>query len=219
MGELANPAPDTTAALTVDSAQSIHARLDRFFWYGFIIGGVVPPALVFIADLNFVHLIPQSHKTFFLNDLLISFLLSTPLFRFGFKLYAKKDKIANGCLRCSALVSLFALHFLVLCTGGSSQSYLSYHYLYIPAVVAISFRGNTEFTFASALCFLSFLLNLFCIDQIGALALPCSQNNPEWITIMSGAPYRFAHLGVFTIQLSVLAALRRLNVEPAAGKT
>jgi hypothetical protein len=198
------------------NTQGILVRLDNFFTYGFIIGGLVHPSWVAIYDLCSENpgLVPLNYKRPFLVTLISSALVCIILFRFGYSSFNRSESTAVLCLRSCAFFCIIALHVLVLSTGGSTQSFFAYHYLYIPAVVAISFRGSKEFVCASFLCFLSFTTNLFCFTNPWIpLDSLCFRLTPEWTRILAGPAYGLAHLMVFTIQLLMLGVLRRKNVD------
>lgn len=117
------------------------AYLNYFFALGIIWGGAVPVTLVAGGDLLCRSLIKDNCQ-FIPDQTQIPFLCITGLFLLmsfvGFGIQHEKlwPEAKQGIVLILAIISWLALNGFVFTTGGALASVFSFHYLYIPAVVA-----------------------------------------------------------------------------------
>lgn len=147
-----------------NSTNNIQETFNRFVRYGYLLGISIPMMLVIVISIAsddksiFEAFTPESIK-------LIQWIAVTQLFLVFFLLFVgstpKSDKLITYTLYVSGVISLISLHFLVSLTGGAMQSVFSTYYLYIPVVVAITFRKPRSLIISGVTCFLSLTYNTF----------------------------------------------------------
>jgi uncharacterized membrane protein len=133
---------------------------------GYFVGGMIPIA-IFLGiektgtDLNFVD--PKALGFIFYGTLLAFILGLTVLF---FEPEEHGKTRFNAVYSTQAFVSCSMIHFLVLYTGGPSNSVFSFSYLYLPSVVGYTYgRKDKNFLIAALVLAGSFFANLFFLEQ------------------------------------------------------
>lgn|GEM_PF-5904965 len=175
-----------------------------FFLYGFLGGGVIPIASISILDMaKCFNFIPLNYEIIFYASAFLSIILVSILIIISYDCYEKNEKLAKALCYIAAIISICALHVFVLSTGGSMQSIFTFHYLYVPAVVAITFTGRRGLILAAFACLISFYLNLFCV-KIGPISFPYFISTEEWKEIiLKSLEYRIVFFAVFLFQLGL----------------
>ncbi len=176
-------------------------------------GGVLPISFLLVFEHNgWVHLIPNYYAGLFTSWYAMFVCVSFPAM-FPPKVITNwlDPKLPGSITSTDVLMSISAgmsicsLHAFVMATGGPIQSFLSFHYLYIFAVVTLVFRDRFTLYTTAALLTISFSLNLFGVPHWFPY-FPLSFNEslaPEWRWIVTQPAYTEAYFCMFILQLCV----------------
>lgn len=173
-----------------------------FVWWGYLVGGLVPVLCVFTLDKLGIEIVPSNYQLVFdLTALSFCCLGSGLLFPAAFFARHKRTGLASSLLLVAAIVSVCSLHLLVLATGGPRDSVFGFHYLYLPAVVALSLRTRRTIIMTSLACLASFSLNTFLPEPLAFRA------SSQWSRISGEVSYDLVFCGAFVLQLLVATIL------------
>lgn len=182
----------------------------RFIFLVFLIGGFMPTVGVFCVDkvLNF-NLVPEAHERLFNVGFFVLCVTASLIFIAVIAPNSKHPRFVINCLRFTSLPIYFALHILVLATGGAASSPFALHYIYIPTVIAVAFKPRLMFYVCAGLSGFSFFWNLFfLIAQLRWLELQPAQ---DWPVIAESLPFKVIYFSVFLFQLVVAVILEILT--------
>lgn len=169
-----------------------------FLIFAFLFGGVLPTfGVIGINHLKCANLIPSQYQERFYVVAGFSLTTTGILITCSALTYQKSPWSSRIMLYFGAVISALALHYFVHATGGSTQSLFSFHYMFIPAVVAITFDGRVGLVISTLASCGSCYFNLFPAND------PIISNTTELSTIVNSNEYKLAFFCIFTFQLFV----------------
>lgn len=114
-------------------------RIWIFFLYGYCLGVFGPTMVLAILELlQYVNLVPSTTEKVFLITCFVTILLPV-LIILSYRWYATRKLFAKVLLYAAVLLSAGTIHFFVRATGGPTESFYTFHYLYIPVLATIAF--------------------------------------------------------------------------------
>lgn len=135
----------------------------NFLIFGIVLGALIPLLGIGFAE-HYQYIDVVSNNLFWLCTACFCFVVFSFIFTLAAILFSQK-----WCLYVGGIISIFLISFIVHQTGGITNSLMSFYFIFIPSVVAVSFdinEGESGIGIwgTSSLCFLC-VLALFFIDK------------------------------------------------------